>query len=913
LEIKYDISEIRQNGKWEKFLACDNSQETTNVPVVINKSPCTASGVSSSTVNSNTDSVVSSNQETSGVGAGDAVGVTSAVDDAGTAVSGRHSPMLTNSDSNELSYDPAKWAKQHVVGSSVNLLLNSPFQPDSSYNFPKTSGQYSFQHSWFYQSMPDNSKRLRKWLSYSVTTDRVFCMDCMLFGGPTANDTWCRSGYFGWDSRHGPRDITNHECSETHAAAEIARMRWVSNIRIDKRFAQQRNTQIEQNRRVVYVEIKAIKYLAKEMMAYHGTSSGEGKFLNLFRLLAEFDQSAAVYLEKLNSIRTRQSRSKPEVNFLSPGNVRRLLSTMKKMVVEKIVEGLRSHGVCSLISDGTQDTSKLEAQCVILRYIEGNGPDAHPVERLIDIFTLGETTGNIICNRILITLKAAEVNLDTLVGQSYDGAGNMRGHISGLKTQMSQHAKKALYVWCHAHRLNLVVESLLACTCESAKAIGLIQELHTFFNGHKRHAVLVKMQSNDRYHRTLKRVSDTTRSWRSVEDGINTLLECFDSVRDSLAELERTATDITTVSSAAGLLQRIQEYDVIVCIYILRSFLAKTGPVSRLLQGVATDLAVVATLINGCIDHFRKCRLSVDHRWTEIMQEAKEFADKHNLSSNFIEKRQRRTPRMAGENVSDERIQTAEAHIKNNVFIVSLDTLLAAMEDRFTDQNLNMMKEMQLFAPAQLSKCIQPEDISELCDFYGFSAVEVVRERHDFVMVYEQLKDTVGLCSSDKPPSVSTPLIQDSIFISSTSIRDGGEESESVLRTNYDNSDDDGEDVMSMASTSSTTADNIHVQWLDQSFIKPLRVVLQLSSYPNLTCVYKTLTALAISSCSAERAMSRVRIVKNRLRSTMVDEFFSSLMVLASEKDLLDALPIDDITNRFASISLPLCKQLIYT
>lgn len=82
-------------------------------------------------------------------------------------------------------------------------------------------------------------------------------------------------------------------------------MRWVSNMRIDKTFAQQRNAHIEQNRRVVFVEIKALKYLAKEMMAIHGASSGDGKFMNLFRLLAEFDQSAAMYLEKLNSIRTR--------------------------------------------------------------------------------------------------------------------------------------------------------------------------------------------------------------------------------------------------------------------------------------------------------------------------------------------------------------------------------------------------------------------------------------------------------------------------------------------------------------------------------------------------------------------------------------------------------------------------------
>ena len=258
---------------------------------------------------------------------------------------------------------------------------------------------------------------------------------------------------------------------------------------------------------------------------------------------------------------------------------------------------------------------------------------------------------------------------------------------------------------------------------------------------------------------------------------------------------------------------------------------------------------------------------------------------------------------MAGENVRDERSQTREAHIKNNVFIVALDTVLVAMEDRFTDQNLNMMKQMQLFAPVQLSKYIKikSEDITEFCDFYGFPAEEVARERNEFIMVYEQLHEIAGQSYLDKQSSVST------------SANDGRNESESVasgiLDVDCHNSDDD-DDVVSMVSNA---AENICSQWLNQSFIKPLRVLLQLSSYPNLTCVYKTLTALAVSSCSAERAMSRVRIVKNRLRSTMVDDFFSSLLVLASEKDILDVLSIDDITNRFASLSLPLCKQLIYT
>src|ERR1700733_12647859 len=266
----------------------------------------------------------------------------------------------------------------------------------------------------------------------------------------------------------------------------MAHLRWVGKKRIDQHLANQRNTQIEQNRQVVYVEIKAIKYLAKEMMALRGHFSIDGKFLNLFKLLAEFDQSSALYLAKLDAMRENDTKRKPEVNFLSPGNVRRLLGIIKSMIVENIVSDIRRQGRCSLISDGTQDKSKLEAQCVIMRYIEGCGDDLHPVERLVDVFTSGETSGKVLADTIMKSLDVAGIDLNWLVGQSYDGASNMRGNISGLKTQIQQHAKKAIYIWCHAHRLNLVVESVLACSVENSKTIGLMQELHTFFNGHKR-------------------------------------------------------------------------------------------------------------------------------------------------------------------------------------------------------------------------------------------------------------------------------------------------------------------------------------------------------------------------------------------------------------------------------------------
>ena len=102
------------------------------------------------------------------------------------------------------------------------------------------------------------------------------------------------------------------------------------------------------------------------------------------------------------------------------------------------------------------------------------------------------------------------------------------------------------------------------------------------------------------------------------------------------------------------------------------------------------------------------------------------------------------------------------------------------------------------------------------------------------------------------------------------------------------------------------------LNWAEYGFIKPLRIIMELSGYPSLTCLYKILVSLAITSCSAERAMSRVRIIKNRLRSTMLDDWFSALMVLSAERDLLESLTMDDIINRFACSSTALQKQLVY-
>ena len=71
------------------------------------------------------------------------------------------------------------------------------------------------------------------------------------------------------------------------------------------------------------------------------------------------------------------------------------------------------------------------------------------------------------------------------------------------------------------------------------------------------------------------------------------------------------------------------------------------------------------------------------------------------------------------------------------------------------------------------------------------------------------------------------------------------------------------------------------------------------------------LLLLAITSSSADRESDELGSTHQaHLRTIMLDDWFSSLMVLVSEKDVLECITIDRIIDRFATLSTPLQKLL---
>ena len=148
--------------------------------------------------------------------------------------------------------DPVLFINKRVTGDVIDFLVNRPCQP-SKYEFPQTNGR-SFKEEWFVNtpSASSGSCKTRPWLSYSKSRDSVYCLTCLLFGGPSADSGWTLRGFTGWHSGHGLRGIERHESSSSHRQAEVVRFQWQSKCRMDRSLIEKNMLAVKQNRRVMY-------------------------------------------------------------------------------------------------------------------------------------------------------------------------------------------------------------------------------------------------------------------------------------------------------------------------------------------------------------------------------------------------------------------------------------------------------------------------------------------------------------------------------------------------------------------------------------------------------------------------------------------------------------------------------------
>ena len=87
----------------------------------------------------------------------------------------------------------------------------------------------------------------------------------------------------------------------------------------------------------------------------------------------------------------------------------------------------------------------------------------------------------------------------------------------------------------------------------------------------------------------------------------------------------------------------------------------------------------------------------------------------------------------------------------------------------------------------------------------------------------------------------------------------------------------------------------------ENSSINVLNYIKRLESFPDTCIAFKILLTIHIIVASAERSFSKLKLIKSYLRSTMLQERLSGLIILSIEKEMLVELECKNLISNFAS------------
>lgn len=86
-------------------------------------------------------------------------------------------------------------------------------------------------------------------------------------------------------------------------------------------------------------------------------------------------------------------------------------------------------------------------------------------------------------------------------------------------------------------------------------------------------------------------------------------------------------------------------------------------------------------------------------------------------------------------------------------------------------------------------------------------------------------------------------------------------------------------------------------------------------TFPNVEIALRIFLSMMVTNCSGERSFSKLKRIKNELRSTMLQERLTSLSLMSIESDVLKSIDFEEVINDFAHLKsrrVPLQRAYIF-
>lgn len=717
-------------------------------------------------------------------------------------------------------------AEEHVqtddvtdVATGLGAKQNGPYQPRLP-RYPQTKvgrQNRAFTSDWY---------TTHTWLEYSTQRDTAFCFACRHFRPPSAyaDNLFTERGFRNWKYATGKDGaLTKHALSHCHLDAmmmwEQYRMSRVSGSVIEQQCTSYK-AWIDKNRKYLSRIIDAVIYLTRQGLALRGDdetddSLNRGNFLELLSLLSSIDPD---FDEKCKISPANAKYTSAEVQ-------NELINIAANQIRKNICHEATDAGMIAIMVDDSKDISRKEQMSICIRYTIL--PSMNVREQFLLLRHMSAVDATSLSEAIMSSLATLELGACIVVAQCYDGASVMSGRVHGVQAQIRKIHKTAIYIHCHAHRLNLVVVDVAREVQLASEFFALVELLYVFLTRQKVHEVFCRLQQErGLVQRELGKLSDTR--WACRYHNVLVIKERFGVIVDVLHEVQCLG-DAEISVLAKGLELQVESCMFVANLILFCKILSTSYGVSEALQSSTIDICQSVNLITGMITSMSDLRQKPSI-WTDTWKEIQALCSSHNIEiqgphsqRSKRKKTVRESPDMYYTSPSGHRDEVAmepSEAIRICCFNPVVDRIVSELKRRFSDESLAVI--------SSVSSLICPNSPKFLCF------------------------------------SEAAPML--SLYAESCGISESLLESEMTVALNLLKNN--------LGETLSTSNMQTILPMLAPSL-----------AFPNLLkCIQLALT-LPVTSASCERSFSVMKIIKTCLRNRTGDDRLSDLTVLFAHKD----------------------------
>ena len=818
--------------------------------------------------------------------------------------------------------DYLDWFAKPTRNDIVEFFKFHPHQPETK--------EFNANNVYF---RTDNNLR-RLWLSFSEAKNAIFCSMCLAFS--TADSAIKVSQFVtGFsDLKHLYQRIEEHESSKKHQHCTEAYLRFSSKNTIDDMIPSSHlslsRQQVIQRRLILDRVVSIVKMIGKRGTSYRGRADSEavstlpdeskdhGLFLECVLLVAKYDSILKNHLDDIVSKSVANTVKKGEHNranrftFISKTTVNAILSVIARLIKRDIGSRIQKADFYSVQIDTTQDITCIDKCSIIVRFV-----DEKVEERLLAVVDCHSGKGIDICNLLLHTLEDNNIDIKKCVSDTTDGASNMGGQYNGFRAHLEKASPGHIHTWCYSHVLNLVICDCTEKNHESISLFGLLHKAAVFFR--ESHLLMnawcegMEGKPGQEMKKRLSLIGATR--WWSKYSFLSKIFGSFDDnslalFGDVIQVLHKVCTSekLNTRArfEAKGILDNMVKYSTVLTAFIYLRIMQHTSGLSKYLQTSGLDFMKAYQMVASTIKELQ----AIQRDFVTVKSNTDHFIDHvnktlHDVQFHFVveaslpDARMHRKRTMPPDECNDKRPPHALKRFEVEVHNTILDQVLQSLESRFKAHKV-LYAAFACFDPRGFhclaESSIPSSALKTICSFIpseNQSETSEVRLKHellDFAKKWPDLRKTLIEIVKDKP----------GCDIFSDASHEAGSPDGEPQNCDTDYSDSDDYDH---------NKDNTYCKGKCRNCLHCCYCMLRrynmfCKSYTLLFMAYKFMLTLSITQVASERCFSKLKYVKNRLRSQLGEERLDALMLMCVEKDVLA-----NISNEVIIDELSLASQ----